>query len=232
MKEVEIPCVGYSIKADWYEGNKDEVLLVLPGFTSTKAKYADMVQTIVEQTGISALVIDYSGHGESPFDINDLTRAQNFAEVIKAYDWLVKNKPNLIISAMGTSYGGFHAANLTKYRELNNIIFRVPASYPEETFFNVIGEMEDAHSESYRNDPANYVDHWLFDHAYTIQGKVFVITHELDAICPKVATAPFIEAFNADHWEAPGFKHGLGQSEATDKQITAYYLKIADWING
>jgi esterase/lipase len=70
-KAIQVQCVSYSIAADWYEGN-DNILLVLPGFTSSKANYGELVSAIVEKTGTSALAIDYSGHGESPFDIQDI----------------------------------------------------------------------------------------------------------------------------------------------------------------
>ncbi len=231
-QEISIPCIGYEIKADWYEGTNDQVWLVLPGYTSYKGKYTQLIQNSTTCTGASALVIDYSGHGESPFDINDLTRAQNFSEVVKAFDWLVKNKPNLKISVHGTSYGGFHAAYLTKYRQFENVIFRVPASYPEETLFSVIGEMDNAHSRDYRVNPDNYKDHWLFDHTDSVKGRRLVVTHEFDDICPSVATTPFIEAFSADHIEAKGFKHGFGESNVSNEQKQEYYKKLADWIIG
>lgn len=230
-EEVSIQNVCYALAADWYETAKDQVLLVLPGFTSAKKKYESLVSTLVERTGYSALVLDYAGHGESPFDINDLARADNFSDVVAAFEWLVKNHSNKKITVIGTSYGGFHAAYLTKFREFQNVIFRVPASYPEETFYTKIGSMKDAHSEDYRNNPDNYVDHWLFTHTESVKGRALVVTHEFDTICPPVATRPFAEAFNADTWEAPGFKHGFGESEVTDEQIQNYYEKLAGWIN-
>lgn len=230
-KEVIISNVGYKLKADWYETDKDQVLLVLPGFTSTKKKYEPMVETLVSGTGFSALVLDYAGHGESPFDIDDLSRADNFSDVIAAFDWLVKNHGDKKITVLGTSYGGFHAAYLTKFRQFQNIIFRVPASYPEETLYTKIGEMEDAHSEAYRNNSENYINHWLFTHTDSVKGRALVVTHEFDTICPPVATKPFAEAFDADAWEAVGFKHGFGESEVSDEQVQNYYQKLVDWIN-
>ena len=65
MKQIEIQCVGYAIAADLYEASPDKVMLVLPGWTSRKATYVDLTTALVEATGASALVIDYSGHGES-----------------------------------------------------------------------------------------------------------------------------------------------------------------------
>lgn len=229
-KTIKIPCVGYEIAADWYEGTFDGVLLVLPGYESTKLKYSDMISAITEQSGVSALVIDYSGHGESPFDLGDLTRAQNFSECVKAFDWIRENHPDKKITVMGTSYGGFHAAYLTKFRKFDNIIFRVPASYPEESLYSVYKTMDDRHGGDYRFTKENYIDHWLFTHTDSISGRALVITHELDDVCPPVSTMPFTKAFNADHWDAPGFKHGFGESDITEEQKTEYHQYIVDWI--
>src|SRR5690606_36853639 len=125
---------------------------------------------------------------------------ENFSDAIAAFDWLVKNHSSKKITVQGTSYGGFHAALLTKYREFQNVIFRVPASYPEETLYTRIGVMRDPHSEAYRNDPDNYTNHWLFTHTDSVKGRALVVTHEFDTVCPPVATKPFAEAFKADTW--------------------------------
>ncbi len=230
-QEVMIPNTGYELAADWYATEKDQVLLVLPGFTSTKEKYKEFTGYLVSNTGYSALVLDYAGHGKSPFLLDDLSRADNFSDVVAAFDWLVDNHPNKKITVVGTSYGGFHAAYLTKFRQFQNVIFRVPASYPEETLYTKIGSMEDAHSEEYRNDPKNYINHWLFTHTNSVTGRALLVTHEYDTVCPPVATKPFGEAFEADYWQAPSFKHGFYESDVTSAQIQDYYKKIAKWLN-
>ncbi len=230
MVEVQVSNVGYELCADWYETDGNRVLLVLPGFTSTKQKYESMVKTLVEQTGYSALVLDYAGHGNSPFVLDELSRADNFSDVVAAFDWLVKNCGDKKITVLGTSYGGFHAAYLTKFRKFQDIIFRVPASYPEETLYTKLGDMQDAHSEDYRNNPDNYVNHWLFTHTDSVKGRALVVTHEFDTICPPVATQPFADAFGADTWEAPGFKHGFSESDVTEEQVEDYYQKIVEWL--
>ncbi len=230
-EEMKIQNTGYELCADWYGTDKNQVLLVLPGFTSTKKKYEDMVRSLVKETGYSALVLDYAGHGESPFVLDDLSRADNFSDVVAAFDWLRSNYKDKKITVLGTSYGGFHAAYLTKFRSFQHIIFRVPASYPEETLYTKIGDIKDAHSREYRNNPQSYVDHWLFTHADSVNGRALVVTHEFDTVCPPVATKPFADAFGADTWEAPGFKHGFNESDVTEEQLKDYYQKIAEWIN-
>lgn len=229
--EIRIQNVGYTLAADWYETSKDRVMLVLPGYKATKQKYEGLVSALVERTGYSALVLDYSGHGESPFDINDLSRADNFSDSVAAFDWLVDNYGDKKITVIGSSYGGLHAALLTKYRSFDQVVFRVPGAYPEESFYTKIRGIKDLHAKEYRSNPENFVNNWLFTNADNVKKRALVVTHEFDTVCPPVATTPFVNAFNADTWEAPGFIHGFGESDVSEQQLQDYYKHIADWIN-
>ena len=233
MKSFKIPCIGYEIAADWYDGaeGNNSVLLVLVGYTSSKKRYEELVTALVEKSGYSALVIDYTGHGESPYSLEDLTPAQNFLEVVTAYDWLVDNHPDKTISVMGTSYGGFLGIQLTKYRSPKKLVLRVPAIYSPETFYTKWKDMDlEEIRHGYRTDPDNFKDHPLLKRASAYKGESYVLTHELDEACPKPATDAITKAFKAKTWEAKGFVHGLGQSNFTPEQLEEYQDKIAGWL--
>ena len=233
MKSIKIPCVGYEIAADWYDGaaDNDNVLLVLVGYKSSKAKHAELVAAIVKKSGYSVLVIDYTGHGESPYNLEDLSPAQNFMEVVTAYDWLADNHPDKTISVMGTSYGGFMAIQLTEYRSFKKLVLRVPAIYRPETFYTKWKDMDlEEIRRSYRTNPKNFINHPLLKGASAYKGEVYVLTHELDEACPKPATSAISEAFGAETWEAEGFKHGLHESIYTQEQLEEYQDKIVSWL--
>lgn len=229
-EKITVPCIGYEIAADWYEGN-DNVLLVLPGFTSSKKNYQELVYSIVEKTGTSALVIDYSGHGESPFDIQNITISENFSEVVRAYDWIKEKYPERVINVMGTSYGGFFAAKLTSVREIRKMILRVPANYDPKDLYTPWRKLDrEQIRNEYRVDSNNFNNHPVLAEATHFSGDAYVLTHELDNVCPKTSTDPFIAAFNAETWEAKGFVHGFGKSNATAEQLEEYQNKIAEWL--
>jgi acetyl esterase/lipase len=233
MKSFTIPCVGYHIAADWYDGDKDNssVLLVLIGYTSSKANQQELVSAIVKKSGTSALVVDYTGHGESPYYLDEIAPAQNFLEVITAYDWVKENHPSKTINVMGTSYGGFMAIQLTKYRSPNKLILRVPAIYSPGLFYTKWKDMDVQEiRHGYRANPENFVKHPLLVRAASYKGHAYVLTHELDESCPKTSTTPIAEAFSAKTWEAKGLKHALSQSTFTKEQIEEYQNKIAEWL--
>lgn len=230
IKKITIPCIGYEIAADWYEGNED-ILLVLPGFTSSKKNYEPLVSAIVEKTGTSTLVIDYSGHGESPFDIRDITISENFSEVVRAYDWIKEKYPERAINVMGTSYGGFFAAKLPNVREIKKMILRVPANYDPKDLYTPWRKLDrEQIRNEYRVDPKNFTNHPVLAEATHYKGGAYVLTHEFDESCPKASTDPFISAFKAETWEAKGFVHGFGKSNASTEQIEEYQNKIAEWL--
>lgn len=232
FKQIHIPLHGYSIAADWYEGSSDEVLLVLIGHESSKAKYRDMVEALQSGTGTSALVIDYSGHGESPGNLDEISAAEHFLEVITAFDWIANNYSEKKINVMGTSYGGFMATQLTKYRTFPKLILRVPAIYPPDMFYDKTKiYKEHKYFQDFRNKSTDeLVGYPPLKRASAFTGKTLVITHEFDDICPANETMAFAKAFGADTWEAKGFKHGFSESDVTEEQKHDYYMKIAEWL--
>lgn len=230
LQEISINCVGYAIKANLYETNSDYILLNLIGYSSNKDKYKDFIEYIVDSTGISAITIDYSGHGKSPFELENITPAQNFLEVITTFDWIRKKFPEKDIYVMGASYGGFLATQLTKYRSFKKLVLRVPAIYKPKNFYTTWGDYEIEEGLAYRETAEKLVDHPLLKRASKFEGDTFVITHELDDVCPVNSTNAFVEAFKADHWVAKGFKHGFGESDITSDQRIEYYKKVSDWL--
>lgn len=230
MNQVQIDCVGYSIAADWYSGKKsDKVLLVLPGWSSTKKKQEALTTHLVKQTGSSALVIDYSGHGESPFDRLGVRPAQHFLEVITAFDWIAENYPDAVISVMGNSYGGYLAVQLTKYRTFRNLVLRVPAIYLPKDFYTLNKNIDRQYERRYREDQKMLDNHPLLVRAAKFPGRTLVVWHEFDEYVPKQTTDKYIEVFNADSYFAKGWKHSFN-AEAPEDEKLAYQNAISDWL--
>ncbi len=237
MSTIQITCTGYTIFADWYEGtDKNKLLLVLPGYTSTRANQKDFASAVVKRTGMSVLVIEYSGHGDSPFELKDTRPAQHFLEVVCAFDWLKNQYPNAGISVAGSSYGGFLGTQLTKYRTFEKLVLRAPAIYKPGDFYNTwasrLLDEEKYHIESqmYRQDTEALAKHPLLARASAFSGKTLVVVHENDELVPRQTTDAYINAFGAESFIATGFSHGVRQSPVSEEQIEAYQDRIADWL--
>jgi pimeloyl-ACP methyl ester carboxylesterase len=229
MKTIDIKCVGYSIAADLYDGSKDKVLLVLPGWGSNKKNQAELTSFLVEQTATSALVIDYSGHGESPLDALEVRPANQFLEVIEAFDLIKQKYPDAEISVMGTSYGGYLAVQLTKYRDFQNLVLRVPAIYTPRDFYSLNKDIDRQHERRYREDKEFLDSHPLLARASKFKGRTLVVLHELDEYVPKETSDKYIEVFKADSYLARGWAHSY-KADAPEDEQQAYKHAISDWL--
>jgi esterase/lipase len=236
-KSFKIECVKYSISADWYEGStSDRVLLILMGFTSTRSKQEEFTNYIVRATGASALVIDYSGHGESPFILEETRPAQQLLEVIYAYEWIKANYPKAKISVIGNSYGSFLAAHLVRYKSVEQLVLRAPAIYRPDALYDLWSlrlkdENTYRHSiEEYRTNEEELMNNPLFDEAATLVKHALVVVHEKDEIIPRQTSDAYIRAFNADSFIMDGFSHSVSQSNVSQEKIIEYQEQIARWL--
>ena len=229
-EELKIDCTGYSVAADWYAGkHTDAILLSLIGWDSDRKRYGDILSAIVASTGMSALVFDYSGHGDSPFSMQETRPAQHFLEVICVYDWLAAQYPSAKITVMGTSYGGYLATQLTKYRAFDRLVLRAPAIYRPEDFYNLAPDIHDsAGTAAFRNDSESIAKHPLLARASSFKGQALVVVHEKDEQIPTAITDAYIRTFNADVHIAKGFPHSIG--DMPRDQIESYQRTISDWL--
>lgn len=230
MKTIKINCVAYSIAADLYENDNDRIMLVLPGWKASKAYYEFLAAFIGDKTRSSVLVIDYTGHGESPFNAMEIRPAQHFLEVITAFDWIKTNYPDAKLSVMGTSYGGYMALQLTEYRDFENLVLRAPSILSAQSFYSINNMIDREQERKYRKDKLLLASHPLLSRASKFKGRALVVWHEFDEKVPKETTDKYIEFFKADNYLAKRWAHTL-KYDATDQEQLAYKKAITDWLN-
>ena len=231
-ERIRINIGAYELSALRFDNSNTNLILALPGYTSAAVNYTKMFDHVTSNCDYDAIVLDISGHGETPGDLPETMPAQHFLEIIQVYDWVVDNNPNKEICVMGTSYGGFMATQLTKYRQFESLILRAPALYEPHLFYTRYKNIgDDSHQHKYRHSDVDFTEHPLLIRAQRFKGRTFIMQHELDDICPKRQTDAFVNAFGADSWVAPDTKHGFKESSYTAEQETRYYRQISDWLN-
>jgi len=236
--EIKIRCAGYDIVADWYEGNdKSKILIGLPGYSSSKARQKIHAEAMVQYTGTCALVVDFSGYGNSPFELRNTRPAQHLLELIYVFDWVKQKYPEATISVSGSSYGGFLAVQLTKYREFTNLVLRAPAIYKPSAFYDQWSTRIDndeaykSQMSEYRHDTEALAKHPLLGRVSAFKGRVLVVVHENDEVVTRQTTDAYIKAFNADSFIAEGFSHTIDAAVSDPGQLQAYQDQIAIWLN-
>lgn len=229
LKQVSIPCINYKLQADWYLGRiPDEVILTFVGFGSSKERNADFMKNIVEKTGMSALVVDLSGHGESNFDSNETTPLQHISEAVMAYDWIRAEYLKSKIHVMGTSYGGFIASYLTRFRKVCNVVLRTPAIYEPQSLCTKHKDIDKVAARGYRSDSELVGKHPLFAHPVVSEFPTLLIVHGEDKSVPAQTTDVYREKLNADVYVAKGFAHSFRDPSNPQDDIDMYYDVISN----
>ena len=231
-KQITIPCLDYAIAADWYEGsNPTEILLTIVGYSSTKARNAEFIAEISKKTGMSSLALDLSGHGESPFELDDTKPAQHLLEVTAAFDWLRTKYPEAKISVMGTSYGGYMAAWLTRFRNFDKLVLRTPALYKPEDFYSPHSLIHKSNElVAYRKNTELIMRNALFLQESVFDGKVLLVVHGNDEDIPTETSDLYQDNFAAEIYLAEGFMHGFRDLRNPQESGEAYKTAIADWL--
>jgi esterase/lipase len=228
---VDIDCKGYAVKADIYHGNNDgAVLLSLIGRTSrrTKQRYYDFLPRLANDLGITSVIFDYTGHGDSPFDIEDLSPAQHFLEVITVFGWMKAKYPKRKFFVIGSSYGGFLATKLTKYRKFDGLILRAPAIYKPSAFYTLMKNEDRNGTQVFRRDVEALAKHPLLTRASQFEGKVLLVVHENDEQIPKETTDAYANAFKQEVVLVKGITHSL--DNVTTQQVDEYNQTIFNWF--
>jgi uncharacterized protein len=231
-KQISIPITGYSIQADWHKGkNTQDVLLTFVGFGSSKKRNSDFVAKLVSDTGLSALVVDFSGYGESPFTIDEAVPAQHLLEATKAYDWIKANYPESAIHVMGTSYGGFMAAYLTRFRSVQKLILRTPAIYEPTDFYSQHRYIDKMLAREYRKNTETLKKHPLFLQEPVGRPTALLIVHSEDESVPAETTDIYKSVFAAETYVADGFVHAFRDPSNPQGGIAKYHEAITSWLN-
>ncbi len=215
-----------------YEGDgSGPLVLLLIGRTSSRKKqhYVDFATRMAIERQATSVVFDYIGHGDSPFDIEEICPAQHFLEVIEVFDWMQQQYPGREIIAIGSSYGGFLATQLTKYRKFDKLILRAPAIYRPSDFYTKKKDEDCEATDEFRHDVQRLGVHPLLTRASKFEGNVLLVVHENDTVIPRETTDAYAKAFNADVIVEPGLTHSL--NDATPDQITKYFDDIFNWIS-
>lgn len=229
---LSIPCTGYDIAADWYDlPSTRDILLCFVGKGSTKARNAELIQTLTAGANMSALVLDFSGHGESPFTLSETRPAQHVLEAVAAFDWLRERYPDRAISVMGTSYGGYVAAWLTRFRDFSKLVLRTPAIYEPRDLYSLHANIDTQRTRKiYRADSAAVQQHPLFLQQPVFTGPALVVVHGNDLDVPAATTSVYQQQFAADTYIAKDFQHAMSDPNNPREQFAAYQAYIADWL--
>lgn len=184
--------------------------------------------------GCECLTFDLRGHERTAKQWENVSREQNLADVVAAYDWLVarRNIDPEAIAVVGISYGGYLASLLTALRPVRWLALRSPALYKDEGWELPKRQLHDAELPAWRRRALESDENRALRACVAFKGDVLLVQAEHDVIVPPAVTRNYAVAFrharslttrvipNADH---------AFSAKAAQKGYTAVLMK---WLSG
>ena len=233
-KDIQLECLGYSRPGTFYDNDSDTIIFALTGRTASRASFGYMAEAIAQKTGYSAFMFDYSGHGcdTGGMDWKQISPAEQFIEVIHAFDWIRQIHPDKKIYVFGTSFGGYLATQLTKYRQFDKLVLAAPAIYTPDSFYDPASKTHGGVvTAEYRADYTELMKHPLLKRAADrFTNPVAVVVHGDDEHIPATVTDAYIESFGADSITVSELPHSTEEPMLVDAMLDTYQNNIAEWL--
>lgn len=171
-------------------------LLLVHGWGGDQTQYLARAREIAA-LGCLCLTFDLHGHAETREDQDKVSRQDNLADVLAAYDRLAGHPmvDTDAIGVVGSSYGGYLAAILTSLRPVRWLGLRVPALYLDEDWAVPKAKLDKRRIASYRRGPVAPEDNRALAACAAFRGDVLIVESERDDIVPHPTITNFREAF-------------------------------------
>ena len=151
--------------------------------------------------GCICLTFDMRGHMRTESLRHSVTREQNLADVVAAYDHL-RLQPHVdpdAILVIGASYGGYLAAILTALRPVKWLALRVPALYRDEDWDTPKKSLSRESLDEYRSRVLDANDNRALRACRDFHGDVLIVESGHDHLVPPPAIASYRNAFLHAH---------------------------------
>ena len=183
--------------------------------------------------GCVCLTFDLSGHADTLPMQETVSRENNLADVLAAYDTLVRQRgvdPSSF-AVVGSSYGGFLAAILTTRRPVRWLALRVPALYMDTGWeLPKVQLHQDQDLGAYRRRFVPAADNRALRACKAYRGDVLLIESERDDTVPHAVINSYKEALirprSMTYRMISGADHGLSDPAAQ----RAYTALLVSWM--
>jgi uncharacterized protein len=150
------------------------------GRGSNRGNYLQMGRSLIKN-GIASLAFDFGGCGKSDGVFKNQTHRMGIKDAEAGLKFILsQNVDKKRIGLLGSSFGGYCAAMLTKnHHYLKSIILRVPSSYDDSMLDSTVSA---ASEENFFGNKKN----WIFSSSYKsiseFKGSLLVVESENDEI--------------------------------------------------
>ena len=171
-------------------------VLLVHGWGGSQQQYQQLVRELASLRCV-CLTFDMSGHVATRSRRESVTREDNFADIVAAYDFLTAH-PQVdrgAIAVVGSSYGGYLTALLTEIRPVTWLALRAPALYKDTEWQMPKHLLQHAQDLShYRQLRITAAENRALRACAAFRGDVLLVGSECDEIVPGPVLANYRQA--------------------------------------
>ncbi|MCU1720544.1 MULTISPECIES: alpha/beta hydrolase family protein [unclassified Pseudomonas] len=183
--------------------------------------------------GCVCMTFDLRGHEKTESQRRSVTREQNFADVLAAYDKLVGHPAvdTSSIAVIGSSYGGYLATLLTRQRPVKWLALRVPALYWDDEWSAPKQGLDRQRLSQYRLMTLGPGDNRALAACAEFSGDVLLVESEQDDYVPHSTLMSYRSAFVCAHSLTHRIVDGADHALSSDRSQKAYSALLTAWIS-
>jgi pimeloyl-ACP methyl ester carboxylesterase len=189
--------------------------------------------------GCVCVTFDLRGHEHSSTPRERVSRPQNLADIVAAYDWLARQPAvdESSIAVIAISYGGYLASILTELRNVRWLALRSPAIYKDDGWDLPKLQLHvDPDLPAYRRRKIDSGDNRALRACTQYRGDVLIVEAENDDVVPHQVTenylAAFVKARSRTARVIAGADHALSLKTAQKDYSTVLMSWLTEMIVG
>ncbi|MBC7212252.1 alpha/beta fold hydrolase [Pseudomonas mosselii] len=183
--------------------------------------------------GCVCMTFDLRGHEKTESQRLIVTREQNLADLLAAYDRLA-SQPSVdpgAIAVIGSSYGGYLATLLTRHRPVKWLALRVPALYWDDEWDAPKQALDRQRLNAYRLRELGPADNRALAACAEFAGDVLLVESEQDDYVPHSTLMSYRSAFVGAHSMTHRLVDGADHALSSEESQKAYSALLTAWIS-
>jgi pimeloyl-ACP methyl ester carboxylesterase len=171
------------------------------------------------------------GHADTKERHQTVTREENLADVLAAYDMLA-GQPSVEhgeIAVIGSSYGGYLATILTTLRPVRWLALRVPALYRDRQWDTPKWALDREDLNVYRRTIVSSSDNRALAACAKFRGDVLLVESEFDDYVPHETLLSYRYAFSNVHSLTYRLIDGADHALSDESCRQAYSAALSAW---
>ncbi|RAN81280.1 alpha/beta hydrolase [Bacillus sp. SRB_336] len=213
-------------------------ILLVHGWGGNQQQYQALTRELASLRCV-CLTFDMSGHAATQARRETVTREDNLADLVAAYDFLAAHPlvDRAAIAVVGSSYGGYLATFLTELRPVAWLALRAPALYRDTQWRMPKQQLRVEQSlAQYRQQTIAASENRALGACATFRGDVLLVESELDRVVPRAVLVNYrhacLDAHSLTFRTISGADHALSDPGSRGSYATILRRWMEEMITG